>query len=178
MSIGKSRFSIYELVLLPILGVLMFVSKLVMEFLPNVHLLGMFIMVFTLVYRSKALVPIYVYVFLLLFIGGFAPWWVANLYSWTVLWGVTMLLPRQMPPKWQMIVYPVVCALHGFAYGILCAPAQALMFGLDFRGTVAWVVAGFPFDVIHGIGNLLTGLLIVPFAALLHRLNRMPQKAQ
>ncbi len=178
MSTTNRTFSVYELVLLPLLGVLMFVSKLVMEFLPNIHLLGMFIMVFTLVFRYKALVSIYIYVFLLLFVGGFAPWWVPNLYIWTILWAVTMLLPRRIPRHWQMVVYPVVCALHGFGYGVLCAPTQALLYGLDFNGMIAWIVAGLPFDLIHGVGNLLSGLLIVPFVALLNRLNRMPQQTQ
>ena len=40
---SRKGLSIYELVLLPILGVLMFVSKLMMEFLPNIHLVGMLI---------------------------------------------------------------------------------------------------------------------------------------
>lgn len=173
MSVRKG-LSIYELVLLPILGVLMFVSKLMMEFLPNIHLLGMLIMVYTLVYRWKALIPIYIYVFLLLFIGGFAPWWIPNLYTWTVLWVVTMLLPRRMPRRVCYMVYPIVCALHGLAYGIIYAPAQALMYGLDWRGMVAWIAAGLPFDAIHGVGNLLTGLLIVPMVELLRRLNRIP----
>ena len=172
MSCRNSRLSIFELVLLPIFGVLMYVSKLVMEFLPNVHLLGMFIMVYTLVYRWKALIPIYIYVFLLLFISGFGLWWVPNLYTWTVLWAVTMLLPRRMSRRSQMWVYPAVCALHGFAYGTIYAPAQAWMYGLDWKGMVAWIVAGFPFDIIHGIGNLLTGCLILPFVALLQRLHQ------
>lgn len=170
---SRKGLSVFELVLLPILGVLMFVSKLLMEFLPNIHLLGMLIMVYTLVYRWLALVPIYVYVFLLLFISGFAPWWVPNLYTWTVLWAVTMLLPRRMPRRLYCVVYPVVCALHGFAYGAIYAPAQALMYGLNWQGMVAWIVAGLPFDAIHGVGNLLTGLLIVPMVALLNRLNRL-----
>ena len=88
---SRKGLSVFELVLLPILGVLMFVSKLLMEFLPNIHLLGMFIMVYTLVYRWKALIPIYIYVFALLFIGGFAPWWVPNLYTWTVLCSTNFL---------------------------------------------------------------------------------------
>ena len=96
---SRKGLPIYELVLFPILGVMMFISKLFMEFLPNIHLLGMFIMVFTLVFRWKALIPIYVYVFLVGLYGGFAPWWWANLYTWTVLWAVTMLLPRRMP-RW------------------------------------------------------------------------------
>ena len=175
--IGAGRvFTLFELVLLPILGVMMYISKLLMEFLPNIHLLGMFIMVFTLVFRVKALVPIYIYVFLTGLYGGFAPWWVPNLYVWTVLWAVTMLLPRQMPYRFACVVYPVVCSLHGFLYGTLYAPAQALLYGLDFHGMIAWIVAGFPFDAIHGVGNLLTGLLIVPMTVLLHRLNRKVQR--
>ena len=169
---AKRAFTVYELVLLPMLGVLMYVSKMLMEFLPNIHLLGMFIMVFTLVFRVKALVPIYIYVLLLGLYGGFAPWWVPNLYIWTLLWVAAMLLPRQMPQKIACIVYPVVCSLHGFLFGVLYAPAQALLYGLSFKGMIAWIVAGFAFDAIHGVGNLLTGLLIVPFVALLRRLNR------
>ena len=46
------------------LGAIMFVSKLVMEFLPNVHLIGALTMVYTIVYRSKALIPLYIFVFL------------------------------------------------------------------------------------------------------------------
>lgn len=164
------RLSVFELVLMPILGVMMFVSKLFMEFLPNIHLLGMFVVVFTLVFRWKALIPIYVYVFLLGLYGGFAPWWWANLYVWTVLWGVAMILPQKMPTWLASVVYPAVCALHGLCYGTLCAPTQALFFGLNWEGTLAWIVSGLPYDVIHGVGNLLTGLLIVPFVALLNRL--------
>ena len=171
------NLSIYELVLLPMLGGLMFVSKLMMEFLPNIHLLGMFVMVFTLVYRWKALVPIYIYVFLVGIYGGFAPWWFANLYTWTVLWGITMLLPRRMPTWLAAVVFPAVCALHGFSYGVLCAPMQALFYRLTWEGTVAWVVSGLPFDVTHGIGNLLTGLLIIPLVNLLKRLDRLPNKS-
>lgn len=172
----QKGLSIYELVLLPMLGGLMFVSKLMMEFLPNIHLLGMFIMVFTLVFRQKALVPIYIYVFLVGIYGGFLPWWVPNLYIWTVLWVVTMLLPRNMPLWLCCVVYPAVCAIHGFAYGVLYAPAQALMYGLNFEGMVAWIIAGLPFDFLHGIGNLLTGFLIVPLVALLTRLNKTVQR--
>ena len=173
---GKSRFTIFELVLLPTFGVIMYITKLLMEFLPNIHLLGMFIMVYTLVYRWKALIPIYIYVFLLLLFGGYSLWWIPNLYTWTILWGITMLLPQRMPKRWQMVVYSAVCALHGFTYGIIYAPAQAIMFGLDWRGMIAWIVAGFPFDAIHGVGNLMTGMLIVPMVNLLLKLHKSVQR--
>ena len=152
------------------LGAVMFASKMVMEGLPNIHLLGVLTIVYTIVYRKKALVPIYVYVMLNGLFAGFNLWWLPYLYIWTLLWGVTMLLPRKMPRKVSIIVYCAMCSLHGLLYGILYAPAQALMFGLNFKQTAAWVIAGFPFDVIHGVSNLALGLLIVPLAEILSKL--------
>lgn len=161
-----------ELVLFAMLGMVMFVSKIVMEFLPNIHLLAMLTMVYTLVFRAKALVPIYIYVMVNGLYAGFAAWWIPYLYIWTVLWGVTMLLPKNMSPKVAGIVYPIVCGLHGLSFGILYAPAQALMYGLNWDATVAWVVFGLPADVIHGVGNLLAGLLIVPLTERMQKLEQ------
>ena len=152
------------------LGTLMFLSKILMEVLPNIHLLGMFTMIFTIVYRKKALIPLYIYVLINGLYGGFTMWWVPYLYVWTILWGITMLLPKNMPKKIACIVYPVVCGLHGIAFGALYAPAQALMFGFDFKQTIAWIIAGLPFDALHGVGNLLAGMLILPLSELLKKI--------
>lgn len=155
------------------LGTLMFCSKIIMELLPNIHLIGMFVMTYTLVYRWRALVPIYVFVALTGLYAGFAFWWLPYLYIWTVLWAATMLLPKHMPRGAQCVVYPLLCALHGFAYGILYAPVQALMFGLNFEQMVAWIAAGASFDVLHGVGNFFAGLLIVPLCDLMKRFARL-----
>lgn len=153
------------------LGTLMYGSKLLMEVLPNIHLLGMFIVTFTVVYRRKALIPIYVFVFLTGLFAGFSPWWVPYLYIWTVLWGIVMLLPKNMPKKVAVPVYMVTCALHGFLFGTLYAPAQALLFGLDWKGMIAWIVAGLPWDAVQGVSNFFAGALVVPLAALLKKIS-------
>ena len=127
-------------------------------------------MVYTIVYRYRALIPVYIYVLLNGAFAGFNLWWVPYLYIWTILWGITMLLPRQMPKSVAVVVYPLICGIHGFAFGALYAPAQALMFGLDFKGMLSWIVAGLPFDLIHGAGNFAVGLLILPLSELLRRL--------
>ncbi len=169
---SKGKISVFEMCAYAMLATLMLLSKLLMEALPNVHLLGALTMVYTIVLRRRALIPIYLYVFLNGLIAGFNLWWVPYLYIWTVLFGVTMLLPRSMPRPICAIVYPTVCALHGFLFGILYAPAEALMFGLDFDGMIAWIVAGLPFDLIHGIGNFVTGLLVLPLSDAFGRLWR------
>ena len=140
----------------------MYASKMLMEVLPNIHLLGVFTIAITLVFRKKALYPIYVFVFLLGVFNGFAMWWIPYLYLWTVLWGVTMLLPKNIPSKIRPFVFMTVCALHGFLFGTLYAPAQALMYGLNFKGMITWIIAGLPYDAIHGVSNFFCGALIVP----------------
>lgn len=161
-----------QTVVFAMLGTIMFLSKLVMEGMPNIHPLGMLTMVYTLVYRRRALIPIYVYVFLNGLYAGFALWWLPYLYLWAVLWGITMLLPRRMPAWLAPIVYCIVCGLHGLAFGTLYAPAQALLFHMNFQQTIAWIVAGLPWDAVHAAGNAVMGVLIVPLTAALRRLDK------
>lgn len=161
------------MVLFSCFGTLMFVSKMFMEFLPNVHPIAMFTVLFTIVYRKQALIPIYIFVFITGVYAGFALWWIPYLYIWTVLWGFAMLIPRKTNPKYLIIIGPSVCGLHGILYGALYAPAQALMFGYNFQKLLAWIAAGFfPWDVIHAIGNTVMGMLIFPLYNVLQRLDK------
>jgi energy-coupling factor transport system substrate-specific component len=165
-----AAMNIREMAIFAMLGTIMFCSKIIMEVLPNIHLLGMFTMTYTVVFRKKALLPIYIYVFLNGLYAGFDVWWLPYLYIWTILWGITMLLPKRMPIKLKIVVYPILCGIHGFAFGTLYAPAQAVMFGFTLEQTLAWIIAGLPWDIIHGIGNLFAGMLIVPLSDLIARL--------
>ena len=167
---NNTSLKLKEMVLFAMLAALMFCSKKVMEGLPNIHLVGMFIMTFTVVFRKKALIPLYIYVFLDGLFGGFGTWWIPYLYIWTILWGITMLLPKKMPRVAKCIVYPIVCSLHGLAFGILYSPVQALMFGLNFEQTLVWIASGFPYDILHAAGNLVFGMFIVPFSELFDKL--------
>ncbi len=156
------KLTIREMAVFGMLGAVMYASKFVMEMFPNIHLLGVFTVAFTVVYRKKALYPIYTYVILNGIFCGFATWWIPYLYLWTVLWGAVMLLPKNMPKKLRPVVYMTVCALHGFLFGTLYAPAQALLYGLSLQGTLAWIAAGLPWDMLHGISNFFCGILITP----------------
>ncbi|MCI6470185.1 MAG: hypothetical protein SO043_01405 [Lachnospiraceae bacterium] len=149
------------------LGALMYASKMIMEVAPNVHLLGVFTIAFTVVYRKKALYPIYTYVLLNGIFCGFATWWIPYLYLWAVLWGATMLLPKRIPEKLRPLVYMLLCAAHGFLFGTLYAPAQALLYGLSFQKMIAWIISGLPWDFVHGVSNFFCGILIVPIIKIL-----------
>ena len=165
------KLKIREIAVFGMLGAIMYVSKLIMEMFPNIHLLGAIIVAITVVYRTKALCPIYVFVFLNGLFSGFTTWWIPYLYIWTVLWGFAMLIPKSIPKKIRPIVCMAVSSLHGFLFGILYAPAQAIMFGLNFKGIITWIIAGFPFDLIHGVSNFICGILIYPMIIALKRVS-------
>ncbi len=167
------KLKLKDIVVLALLSALMCVGDFAMEWLPNIHLVGVLIVVTTIVYRNYALLPIYVYVLIQGIVGGFGPWWTGYTYVWTVLWTAIMLVPKRLNEKIKYILYIVLCTLHGFLFGMLYAPVQAIMFGLDFEGVIAWIVAGLYFDLIHGLGNLVLGaLLIYPMVKILRQTNR------
>lgn len=163
----NGKLTIREMAVFAMLGALMYASKMIMEVAPNVHLLGVFTIAFTVVYRKKALYPIYTYVLLNGIFCGFATWWIPYLYLWAVLWGATMLLPKRIPEKLRPLVYMLLCAAHGFLFGTLYAPAQALLYGLSFQKMVAWIISGLPWDFVHGVSNFFCGILIVPVIKIL-----------
>ena len=155
------------------LSAVMFVSKVLMEGVPNDHLLGTFVVAFTLTYRAKALFPIYGYVFANGIWEGFSPFgWLPELYLWFILWGVIMLLPKKMPTFIAPVIYMLISGLHGLLFGVFYAPAYALFSGMGWDRVWLWVAAGLPFDLIHGIGNFALGTLIIPISTLLKKLDK------
>lgn len=162
------KLTIKEMTLFGMLGAVMYCSKLLMEFLPNIHILGALTIAYTIVYRKKALYPIYVYVLMNGLFAGFNAWWIPYLYIWTILWAVVMILPKKTPK----LVYILVCGIHGLFFGTLYAPVQAIMFGLDFEGMIAWILAGLPYDFVHGIGNIFAGILVAPIVSALKRIEK------
>lgn len=170
----KSKANIKEIAVFGMLGALIYASKALMELLPNIHLIGVFIVSMTVVYRRKALYPLYIFVLLTGLLNGFGTWWIPYLYIWAILWGVVMLLPKNLEGTKAAVVYAVVCSLHGFLYGTLYAPFQAIMYNLTFEGTLTWIATGLPFDAIHGVSNFVCGIiLILPLTKLLKTAEKM-----
>ena len=163
-----------EVAIFAVLGTIMCTTKVIMQAIPNVHLLGVFVVAFTVVYRKKALIPIYLYVFANgLWVEGFDPFgWLPELYLWLILWGMVMLLPKNMPRRVAPIVYMLVAGVHGLAFGTLYAPVYALFAGFGWDRVWMWIVAGLPFDIIHAVSNLILGSLIVPITMLLRKLDK------
>ncbi len=149
----------------------MFVSKVAMEGLPNIHPVTMFIMVLTFSYGWRAVIPVYVFVLLTGIYNGFPIWWIPYLYLWAVIWALTLLIPYdRIPKKARFFVIPIFCGFFGLIYGTLYSPAQAILFKMSFGTTLRWIAAGLPWDCVHAAGNVVIGTLIVPLTELTRKL--------
>lgn len=151
-----------------LLAAILIVSKEMLAFLPNVELVSMLIAAYTVAYGLRALVPVYIFVAVEAVVYPYFSTVVMYTYVWAILLlAVRFLLGRRVRSP---LAYAVVCGLFGLLFGALCAPAQAIMFSLDLHGMLAWIAAGFPFDITHGIANTATAFLVPPLARLLLRL--------
>lgn len=159
-----------DIAVFAMLAAIMIASKKAMEMLPNIHLLAPMIVAITVVYKKRALYPLYIYVLLEGLLAGFSTWWIPYTYVWTVLWAVTMLVPKRTPKKALPFVYAAICMLHGLLFGAMFAPVQAIVFGLDFKAMLAWIAAGLSFDITHAISNLALSVLCIPIINVLNKI--------
>ena len=75
------KLTVRETAIFAMLGAVMYASKIIMDLAPNIHLIGVFVMATTVVYRKKALYPIYIFVVMTGLLNGFSAWMVMVLSS-------------------------------------------------------------------------------------------------
>ncbi len=170
MKVNKHLKKAEEMVLFALFGAIMYLTAQI-DIVPNMHPLALFIAAFTVVYRAKALIPIYIFVFLEGLMGGFAPWWYPYLYIWAVLWLLIMLIPRNIPELAAGALIVIAAALHGIAFGLMYMPYNCfVLYGGDWGLAYTSLIYGLSFDVLHAVGNFVSALLTIPLVRLLCRL--------
>lgn len=168
-----------DLVIFAMLAAVMFSLKVALAGIPNIEPVSLLIIVYTAVYRARALIPIYIYVFLEGLYFGFSVYWFGYLYVWAILWLVIMLIPKRLfLARGRRAIaagalIAAVSGLFGLSFGTLMAPPQVLMFGLDMGRIWIWILNGIYFDLLHAAGNLAFGFAALPLVGLLRRLEEM-----
>lgn len=132
----------------------LFALQVSMLHLPNIELVSLTVILYTLVFGKRVLNILITFTILEGIFYGFGIWWVSYLYIWPILAGLTALLRHFDAPDWG---YGILSCLFGLSFGFLCSlPYIAGGPGAMF----AWWIAGIPFDLMHGISNLIIGLVL------------------
>ena len=151
------RLKLVELLILVLMGVLMYVSQVIMAPLTNIELVSFLIIITARRFGFKSLISVYIFAFLEIMTYGIAIWNVMYLYVWAILVLIVILFRK----IGNVILYTVISGLFGILFGTLCSVPYFMTGGISMG--VAWIISGFSFDITHCIGNVvLTAILYIP----------------
>ena len=148
------KLTVKELVLIALLSALLIVAQVGLAFLPNIEVVSLLIILYTLFFKKKTLYVIYIFALLQGLIYGFGIWWIMYLYVWTILWGITLLLKEEKNP----IIWAFISGFFGLFFGTLCSVPYFISGGVGMG--LSWIASGLMMDIIHGIGNFFVALLL------------------
>ena len=151
-----------EIPLIGMLSAILLVIQITIGFIPNIELVSLLIIIYTLVLKKKVLYIISIFIFLEGLFYGFGLWWINYLYIWFILAIITSIFRKETSP----IIWALVSGFFGLSFGALCSVPYFFM-GLSSGGVeaglntaLAYWISGIPFDLIHGISNFILALVL------------------
>lgn len=162
---------IKDIVLIGMMSAILITVQVSLNFLPNIELTTLLIILFTLLFGKKALFIIYIFTLVEGLIYGFHIWWLNYLYIWTILFIIVRLLRKND----TAFFWAVISGIYGFSFGALCSIPYLFIGGI--KSATAYWVSGIPFDLIHGIANFLLMLILFhPINYILKKISHRPEK--
>jgi energy-coupling factor transport system substrate-specific component len=167
------RLNTEDLVILGILTAVLFAGQVAMAFLPNVEIVSLLVILYTLVLGRKVFFIIYVFALLEGMFYGFGIWWINYLYVWSILALVVLAFRGQK----SVLLFSIISGFFGIAFGALCAVPYLFAGGPG--AALSYWLSGLPFDIAHCIGNVAVCLLLFkPLYAVLSKLNQGKKKVR
>lgn len=163
---GGGRLSAADLALIGMLVATLEAGKLVLASMPNIEIVSLLIILYTLQFGKKTIAGVAVFVLLECAVWGIGLWTIMYLYLWPLLSVVTYCL-RGIDSRW---FWSIFSAVFGVMYGALCALVY-LFFGGP-QTAFAWWIAGIPWDILHGAANFVLMLVLyTPLRSVFRRLS-------
>lgn len=150
----NTKLKAKDLAIMGVMAAIAYLSQVVLSFLPNIELVTLLFILYTLVIGKKVFGVVYAFVFLEGITYGFGLWWINYLYVWTVLCLITLLFRKQT----SFVFWSVISGLFGMGFGALCSLPYFFISGPT--GAFAYWIAGIPSDITHSVGNIFICLIL------------------
>lgn len=163
----KRKISVKEIALIGVMIATIEAAKQALASLPNVELVTLLIILYTLFFGKRIFLVLPVFVFLEGCIYGFGIWWIMYLYAWPLLAVITLIFRRQG----SLWFWAIVSGFFGLAFGALCSIPYYFISGPEYA--FGWWIAGIPFDIVHCISNFILCLvLFLPLRTVLNTVKK------
>lgn len=166
MGAGKKSGNVRDVALMGMMTATLEVSKLALAGIPNVEIISLLVILYSLSFGRKTIYSVCIFVLLECMIWGFGLWTIMYLYAWPLL-SIGACALRNIDSLW---FWSILSAAFGLMFGGLCALVYLFLGGP--KTAFAWWIAGIPFDLVHGVSNfVLMAVLYRPLRRVLHRLS-------
>lgn len=156
-----------SIALMGILTAILLAAQVALSFLPNIEIISLLILLYTLFFGKRVFWMIYGFVFLEGFLYGFGLWWFQYLYIWS-LWAFLVLLLRK---NTSLFFWSILSGFYGLSFGALCT--LPYLFAGGPAAAFSYWVSGLGFDLMHCVGNVVLCLLL--FRPLSHLMGELLQ---
>lgn len=165
MNAKRTSAHIKDLAIMGAMVAIIEVAKIQLAFIPNVELVSLLTILFTLYLGKKIYFVIAAFVLIEGILYGFGIWWIMYLYAWPLLATLTLLFQKHK----KVWTYSFLSGIFGLLFGALCSIPYFVTGG--FSGGFGYWIAGIPYDLIHGVSNfIICMLLFKPLHRVLNRL--------
>ena len=145
-----------DIALIGMMVALIEVCKVALMGIPNVELTTFLIIMFSIYFGKKIFFVIPVFILIEGTMFGFGIWWVMYLYMWPSLAIIAMKFKNMD----SVFGWSILSGIYGLLFGFFCAIPYVVTGTFDggiinglYTGFTFWI-AGIPWDLVHGIANV------------------------
>ena len=158
-----------DIAVMGMLLAVLFIAKHLLDFIPNVELVSLLLIIYTIHYGKRTFLIAVAFAGLECLVWGVTIWSVMYFYVWPILVGLVLLVKDKAGES--VLAYSILSGLFGLSFGALCALPYIYLSG--FAAAVSWWMAGLTFDLIHCAGNFAVCLVLFkPLNQLFYKLEK------
>lgn len=150
------KITVKELVTLSMLGTLMFLGQYIFQFIPNVEVVSLFVIILSLIYDKKIFYSIVLFELLMGFSYGFGMWFLGYVIIWPMLAIITICLKSNLRGHYFRL--SLFSGIFGFLFGVFYSIFYIFVGGVNLAFTY-WI-SGIVFDIIHMLSNYFIMLFV------------------
>ena len=163
----SAKITIRDIALIGLMTATLEVVKLALSFLPNIELVTLLIMLYTVTFGWRTLCAVFCFILVEMVLYGPGLWWIMYLYIWPLLFFIVLFIhhlhlqkesPNKEPVKDHLALYTLVSGFYGLTFGAVCAIPYLFIGGWTMAFT--WWIAGIPYDLLHCVGNVAACLIL------------------
>lgn len=161
-ALTRGTLSILDIALIGMMTATLEAGKLALSFLPNIEVVSLFIILYTLCFGKRTIYAIITFILIEGCLYGFGVWWIMYLYAWPLLSLLTWVFRKYA----SSLTCSLLSGAFGLCFGALCSIPYLFIGGPHMAFT--WWIAGIPYDIAHCIWNFtLCLILFKPLSAVL-----------